>query len=291
MICWALSDDGAWRENTGFFDADHRPKPAADTLLHYTKVKWATNFDTVLNSTDELTFHAYYGDYEIEVTFGDTVKVFTVPFLEEHADSVFVLHESTASLKGPQLIDAQLMGHDTIILNFDKPLDEGSISKGDFKFFSNDEIGIEDIRIEPGQSSQLTMILTATVTPEDYISVSYFPGSLEGTDGSIVQAFGPEGIDNPEEEVDPEPESVESVPYGISIHVYPNPAKEILNIESGTAPYQLSLYNSLGAELLSGWSESSKFSLDVSSCANGIYFIKITDHNKHMGIRKIIINR
>jgi len=26
MICWGLSDDGAWRENTGFFDANHRPK-------------------------------------------------------------------------------------------------------------------------------------------------------------------------------------------------------------------------------------------------------------------------
>jgi|GEM_PF-5293030 len=197
MICWGLSDDGAWRENSGFFDADHKPKIAADTLLYYTKTKWATNFDTVLNTTNELVFNAYYGDYEIEVTFNDTVKVFNVPCLKSYADTVFVLREGAARLKGPELVRAELTGDASLTLTFNKSIESNTIQRGDFRFFSNQDIAIHTIQADPEEKTTLRFILSSSVTPGDYISVSYFPGCLEGTDGSKVQAFGPEGIDNP----------------------------------------------------------------------------------------------
>ena len=108
MITWGLSDDGAWRENTGFFDADHKPKLAADTLLYYTKKLWATNFDSNIVSESPMNFNAYYGDYEIEVAFDDTVKVFTIPCMKANEDSVFTLYEKDAKIKGPQLVNTEL---------------------------------------------------------------------------------------------------------------------------------------------------------------------------------------
>jgi len=92
MISWGLSDDGAWRENTGFFTVKHKPKLAADTLLIYTQKKWATNFDAAITGGTPLEFKAFYGDYEIEVAFGDTVKVFTIPCVKANKDSIFVLN-------------------------------------------------------------------------------------------------------------------------------------------------------------------------------------------------------
>jgi len=44
IIYWGLCDKNVWRENTGLFDKNHKPKLAADTLLYFTKKLWATKF-------------------------------------------------------------------------------------------------------------------------------------------------------------------------------------------------------------------------------------------------------
>ncbi|MBN2612801.1 MAG: endo-1,4-beta-xylanase, partial [Bacteroidales bacterium] len=196
MICWALSDDGAWRENSGFFDANHKPKIAADTLLYYIKTKWATNFDSVMNNGNTLPFNAYYGDYNIEVAFNDTVKVFTIPCLKENTDSVFTLNEADAKLKGPEFISARILSDTSIAIVFDKPILEESIYKGDYKFFSNNPLGIQDIKIDQEDSNAIIVYLEDLITPEDYLSVHYFPGSLSSKDGGKSASFGPENVVN-----------------------------------------------------------------------------------------------
>ena len=289
MICWALSDIGAWRENSGFFDSTYRPKLAADTLLYLTKKRWATNFDSEITAENPLNFNAYYGKYNIEVAFGDTVKVFSIDCLKENADSVFTLYEASAELKGPQLLSTQLESNDAVILTFDKPLTTASIKKSDFKFFSNYSIGIDDIQLNEENPKELTILLTDTVTKGDYISVSYFPGMLEATDGSKATAFGPEGIYNPAPEIITDPDYINSSLSGNLIKIYPIPATNNLNIDSEFAPYQVRLFNIVGAELYSEVSNANLFKMDVSKYKKGIYLIKITDSKNNENIQKIII--
>lgn len=290
MICWGLSDDGAWRENTGFFDADHKPKLAADTLLYFTRSKWATNFDTMLDEQDTLAFNAYYGEYEIEVKFGDTVKVFRIPCLKENTDTVFTLNEIDAHLKGPRLMSAELDGGDTVKLTFDKPVLSSSVTKGDFRFFSNEGIAIDEIRAEQHQPEVLSMLLSTSVPEGDYISVSYFPGSLAGTDGSKVKAFGPESIALPVKDTVIDPVYTRSSGSELSINVFPNPASDKLTISCGSAPFQIELYNIQGAELFSGWSDNPSFNMDVSRYVKGLYILNITVPEKGMSIQKILLN-
>jgi GH35 family endo-1,4-beta-xylanase len=287
MICWGLSDEGVWRENTGFFDANHKPKIAADTLLHYTKTKWATNFDSEICNGDTLTFNAYYGDYDIEVMFNDTVKLFTIPCLKEYSDSVFILFEADAFLKGPELLSAELESDDMVKLTFDKSIEPASIKKSDFKFFSNYEIGIDDIQTDQDNSNELWMALSAAVTAGDYISVSYFPGDLKGTDGSLVKAFGPEGLYNPE--LESEPGKVFSATADNFIKIYPNPASDIINIICDSALFQVKLINSLGAEVYAGSFATNELQMDVSKFKSGIYFIKIVDTENNINFQKIIL--
>jgi len=217
--------------------------------------------------------------------FNDTLKVFTIPCLQGYADSVFTLYEADAILKGPELLSAELESDDMVKLTFDKPIEPGSVKKSDFKFFSNYEIGIDDIQVDQNNSSELLMVLSVAVTAGDYISVSYFPGDLAGTDGSLVNAFGPEGLYNPGIESG----KIFSTTADNFIKVYPNPASDIVNIVCESAPFQVKLINSLGAEVYSGSSSSNELQIDVNMFKSGIYFIKVVDTVHNMNIQKIIL--
>ena len=287
MICWALSDIGAWRENSGFFDSTYRPKLAADTLLYYTKTKWATNFNSALEGGNSLDFDAYYGHYEIEVDFDGVVKVFTVPCLKAYEDSIFTLYEADAVVKGPKFVSTKLENDNSVIVAFDKPVLESSVVKGDFKFFSNYEIGIDNIQFDSNKPNELILVLSADVTKGDYISVSYFPGNLQGADGSIASPFGPEGIYNPEPVVIDIPELLGSQEN--SLQVYPNPASVKINIVYNSSSYQINLINSLGVNVYSGSSDSESVEMDVSRFAKGMYMLKITDSDNAVTLKKIMV--
>ncbi len=291
MISWGLNDRGAWRENTGFFDANYRPKLAADTLLYYTKTKWATNFDDEMTNGDALSFDAYYGHYDIEVVFDDIVKVFKVPCLKENENTVITLYEEDAELKGPQLISVHFDADNVIKLEFDKPLQSNSIKKGDFKFFSNEEIGIEDLQVDQNHPNILMMSLSAGTTLDEYYSLSYFPGNLIATDGSKAVAFGPEGVNHPESEPEPEiPTNVSKSELANLLKIYPNPADDHMNIvyESGGS-FRIDLYNIMGVKVYSGDSETNSFQMNVGQYQNGIYVIKITDSKRNVITRKIML--
>ncbi len=285
MICWGLSDDGAWRENTGFFDVKHRPKLAADTLLYYTKTKWATNFDSVV-SGNILDLNAYYGEYEIEVMFNDTLKVFTVPCLKEHADSVFILNEAAASLKGPELLSTKIETDGTIKLTFSKSIKNNTINKSDFKFFSNYEISIDNIQVDPGNSHVLVLTLSDAVTPGDYISISYFPGYLKGTDGSATKPFGPEGISNPV--LDSKTQALFAQQMD-NFKVYPNPTSDVLNIICDYPNYEIKMFNSMGSLVFTDFSGNSSSQIDVSRFDKGIYFIQVIGAGNEIDIQKILV--
>lgn len=283
MISWGLSDDGAWRENTGFFDADHKPKLAADTLLYYTKKKWATNFDSTIENGNTLDFNAYYGDYEIEVTFNDTVKIFSIPCLKENKDSVFTLNEKGARLKGPQFAGNELIEKNLVRVYFDKPIERNSLVRSNFKFFSTTQVGLNSVTIDPENENAVLLSLSKDITRGDHISVSYFPGGLAANDGSKADAFGPEAISNPESPV------AAIVFNERTLRIYPNPATSVLNIEYDKAPYQVSLYNSLGMLVHSEISHSETSSLDVDRLKKGLYLVRIKDSENSFTTQKILI--
>lgn len=286
MISWVLMDspdENAWRYKSGYFDLTHKPKLAADTLLYYTQKKWATNFDEAVTGETPFEFKAYYGDYEIEVAFGDTVKVFTIPCLKENKDSVFVLNEADARLKGPELVSKALVNLNSVRLEFDKPIKSGSLKRSNFKFFSNTKVGLTAIQPDPENPNAVILTLSANVTKGDNISVSYFPGSLMAEDGSKAKAFGPAAIYNPANPVG----NVEIIER--ALNVYPNPATSVINIEYDKAPYQVSLFNSLGVLVQSDISETQMFKLNVGQLKKGLYLIRIKDSENNLITKKVLI--
>ncbi|HSO88572.1 MAG TPA: endo-1,4-beta-xylanase, partial [Draconibacterium sp.] len=286
MISWVLMDspdEKAWRYKSGYFDLTHKPKLAADTLLYYTQKKWATNFDSPITGETPLEFKAYYGDYEVDVAFGDTVKVFTIPCVKANKDSVFVLNESDARLKGPVLVSKKLVNLNSVKLEFDKPIKSSSLARRNFKFFSNTKVGFNAVQNDPENPNAVILTLSTNVTKGDYISVSYFPGNLMAEDGSKAAAFGPEAIYNPETPVG-------NTEIGErTLNVYPNPATSVLNIDYDKAPYKVLLFNSVGILVQSGVSENPSFKMNVGQLTKGLYLIRIKDSENNTNAKKVII--
>lgn len=283
IICWGLCDKYVWRENTGLFDSNHKPKLAADTLLYLTKKLWATNFDSTITDDQPLIFNAYYGYYNIEVTFNDTVKVFTIPCIKENEDSLFILSENEAVIKGPQLIQTQLLSNTLVKLVFDKPMDNTSVDKYHFRFFSNNSIAISSMEVNPEEKNVITITLNKQIIPGDYISVSYFPGTLASTDGSMASAFGPEPISNPVVN------NIRNIINENTITVYPLPADDFINIYGISDSYSISIYNATGMLIYQGISHSENLTINTSQFERGFYLVKIVDKNNNATIRKIAL--
>jgi GH35 family endo-1,4-beta-xylanase len=283
IICWGLCDKNIWRENTGLFDKNHKPKLAADTLLYLTKKLWSTNFDSTLAGEQPLMFNAYYGYYNLEVTFNDTVKVFTIPCIKANDDSVFTLSENDAVLKGPQLIQTELLSNTQVKMVFDKTIDNASIDKYNFRFFSNNSIAISSMEVNPEEMNIITITLNKQIVPGDYISVSYFPGTLASTDGSKASAFGPEPIKNPLIN------NVKNMLRDNNITIYPVPAENFITINGLAKSCKVSIFNVAGILLFENITDSESMKINVSEFKKGFYVIKITDMDNHFVIRKILL--
>ncbi|MBQ9311633.1 MAG: T9SS type A sorting domain-containing protein [Bacteroidales bacterium] len=70
-------------------------------------------------------------------------------------------------------------------------------------------------------------------------------------------------------------ESLEEDEPDISVFVYPNPTKNILNINSNKELDKLELYNTFGQKIYSNIGECTSIQINTSSLQSGIYFIKI----------------
>ncbi|PQB07729.1 hypothetical protein BST83_11605 [Polaribacter filamentus] len=71
----------------------------------------------------------------------------------------------------------------------------------------------------------------------------------------------------------------------LDFKLYPNPASDVINIESKTAISTVKIVNLLGQSVL----ESAGLSrIDVSSLSAGLYILKIADVNGSVGVRKIL---
>ncbi len=77
-----------------------------------------------------------------------------------------------------------------------------------------------------------------------------------------------------------------------SVNIYPNPAHNIITVESQEIPTSISVRNELGEEVLSdrGPLLTSRFQFDISQFANGVYYVMLnTGHGEQ--VQKFTVSR
>lgn len=70
------------------------------------------------------------------------------------------------------------------------------------------------------------------------------------------------------------------------IHVYPNPVKHEITIESDNAPVNYKIVDVTGYLLLSGKIESTQATIDVSALPEGTYLLQLGENSTHRIIKQ-----
>ncbi len=190
IIYWNLADHFSWRENAGLFTEDRRPKLAADTLLYLTQKLWTTNLEAELDAQGSMAFDAYFGEYVIEVQFGDEWKQLDLSLLQENDGSTFVLKEEDFMPKKLELLHAEVDPLNQLNLTFDQSVDPTSLNTYDFRVFAPNDATVTSMEVASSEGNVLHLYLNKEVSVLDEVSVSYFPGSLTTEEGAPAEAFG-----------------------------------------------------------------------------------------------------
>jgi hypothetical protein len=79
-----------------------------------------------------------------------------------------------------------------------------------------------------------------------------------------------------------------SFPLNNSINIYPNPAKETLNVDFSLKNVELKLVvvDMLGNEIINENSRNQHTSLNIQNLSSGVYFVKVINENECVGIKK-----
>ena len=71
------------------------------------------------------------------------------------------------------------------------------------------------------------------------------------------------------------------------ISIYPNPAKDVLNIVAGNNSIEFSLYNGMGQEVAAGTAQGIQ-QINVSNMTKGVYFLRVTSGTQ-VAIQKVVV--
>ncbi|MBS1587403.1 MAG: T9SS type A sorting domain-containing protein [Bacteroidetes bacterium] len=81
------------------------------------------------------------------------------------------------------------------------------------------------------------------------------------------------------------PTEVKHLPTINAIAIYPNPAKEQLTI-TGSSIKSITVLNAIGQVLIEQMNYSDKAIMNVGSLASGVYFVKVSDRNGNVVVRR-----
>ncbi len=82
FLIWGLTD--GWRDNSGIYNDDFTPRPAAGMMHHLIKEKWNTDTTGMTNSNGAFGFYGFKGDYEIIIKSGNDQKKYRITLDDEN---------------------------------------------------------------------------------------------------------------------------------------------------------------------------------------------------------------
>ena len=76
FLIWGLTD--GWRDNSGIYNDDFSPRPAAGMMHHLIKEKWHTQTNGITNDNGEFNFFGFKGVYDVTVKSGTEQNQFRI---------------------------------------------------------------------------------------------------------------------------------------------------------------------------------------------------------------------
>ncbi len=272
LIWWGFKDP-TWRDGSGIYDENRIPKIAADTVYLLIHEKWSTSIRDKLAADGTISFHGFFGDYEIGVKTGGEYLLIPASCLTINNETEIALNLADAVPERPRLtgIDHNPEGN-VVYLHFDKPMNDPSPSVSDFLLYAADPITINSANsgTDPGI---VELNLASNLQYGIYYSLCYTSGTLTSTNGGVLEIFGPETVPNMMD-----PSGVEHQEASSAIQLYPNPFNNELLIEANPSGSfdRIVLIDMSGKEILQiETGNTNYYSLRTSELIPGSYQLMV----------------
>lgn len=195
LVWWGYKDP-TYRNGSGIFDEYKRPKIAADTVYHLIHEKWSTNISGLPAVDGTISFHGFFGDYEVGVKVGDEYLIIPASCLKINDSEEITLNLVNAVPEPPKLIRADHNPAGTVVyLYFDKPMNDPAASVADFLLYAIAPSAISSASLGDN-ASIVELNLASNLHYGSYYSISYIPGNLTSTNGGKLDYAGPETVPN-----------------------------------------------------------------------------------------------
>jgi GH35 family endo-1,4-beta-xylanase len=196
FIFWGYWNQNQWRK-AGIYNTDKTPKLAADSVFNLIHKEWTTSIDGKTATDGSLNFRGFYGNYEVTVKAGDSLKLFRINCIKENDGSEFILRENEGEIPGPVLVNAAITYYDTLELTFNKKMADPSVEKNNFSVFDQNSNIISVAKLKAGNPNVISMHLNRNLTYANVVNVSYQPGGQISADSGKLEAFNMIAVSNP----------------------------------------------------------------------------------------------
>ena len=162
----------------------------------------------------------------------------------------------------------------TITLSFDVEMADPQGEEANFAVsVDGTDVPVASVAIDGADSKNIVLTLGTAVTSKNAaITVSYVPGTVAGSTGGSLAAFGPVAVDN-------------MVTVGVNLlqnamKIYPNPMTDMVNIKSDSKIDNVGIYTISGQKILEIQNLSGNLvAIPVSELQKGIYMLKVKTEN------------
>jgi endo-1,4-beta-xylanase len=196
FLFWGFWNANQWRGG-GIFEKDKTPKIAADSVYNLIHKEWNTNISGKTSSDGSLSFRGFYGDYEVTVKTGDSLKLFKIKCNKADDGAEFVIKENEGVLAGPVVVSAAVTYYDSLELTFNKEMTDPSSEINNFGVFDQGSNPVTVAKLKPGNSKVIVMHLNKNLTFASTVTISYLPGGQLASDSSKLEAFNMLSAANP----------------------------------------------------------------------------------------------
>jgi hypothetical protein len=195
--------------------------------------------------------------------------------------AAFVVENIIALPVSPVLQSAYTSETGTMIyLDFDMDMADASAEAASFTVNVNDAaVSVSSAATDDTDASLVILTLAEAVpSSTDVVTVSYAPGTLQSTEGGMVDAFDPATVTN-------------NVPTGIGItelivDLFPNPFNDVLHVNAASVIESVEITNLSGKVLIRQSGSDNTVTVSVSELDQGIYFISVRSADK-LSVQKL----
>ena len=283
FLFWGFWDSRHWRDGAGLFNEDKTPKIAADSVYSLIHEKWHT--EGLEENCTALDLNAYYGTYEISVTYQGETRVQYIDLSQIKKGDTLEVKLSDGIYPSPQLNDASVESAKQVKLVFDQEVTLDAVTNQSFILYGDAKYSLTDIKLDDANHKVVYLTTSATIDVGERLFMTYDPkfSSIIGDHDMTLEYIAHLELENNI------PSSLYNHNANLDISLYYSQGRITINNNSDLDAFDL--ISLKGTSVLSGTLTPQSQNIVSTIQTPGIYMMRMRNvKTQEYYIKKIIIN-